>query len=219
MKFLPPRLPLPLLLFSLALPAHAQPQVEAPSQTSTKPANGNGNSNGSVQPNLEAILNAPALPPVIVDEVPVNVPAVVLPPMTLPPVTLPPVVPPAESASPPPPAPTPPQVVPAPTLSDLGRSLASYFTEEELTLLFQYMKETVIASFKDEEVNLPPDLAFKLEILLVRLKKESNFYFDNLINQLEIDLKKNLKEKLKEKLMPPPIKEQTYTPWFKFPWQ
>lgn len=107
----------------------------------------------------------------------------------------------------------------APTLSDLGRSLRNYFTEEELSLLFQYMKESVMASFKDEEVNLPPDLAFKLEILLVRMKRESDHYMDNLIMQLEKDLKNSLKEKLKEKLTPPPIKEQPYNPWLTFPWQ
>jgi len=107
----------------------------------------------------------------------------------------------------------------APTLSDLGRSLRNYFTEEELSLLFQYMKESVMASFKDEEVNLPPDLSFKLEILLVRMKKESDHYMDNLINQLEKDLKNSLKEKLKEKLTPPPIKEQPYNPWLTYPWK
>jgi hypothetical protein len=104
---------------------------------------------------------------------------------------------------------------PAPTLSDLGRSLRNYFTEEELTLLFQYMKESVIASFKDEEVNLPADLSFKLEILLVRMKKEGGHYMDNLINQLE----KDLKNSLKEKLTPPPIKDQPYNPWYTPPQQ
>jgi hypothetical protein len=108
-----------------------------------------------------------------------------------------------------------PSAPPSPTLSDLGRSLRNYFTEDELSLLFQYMKESVIASFKDEEVSLPPDLSFKLEILLVRMKKESGHYMDNLINQLEKDLKNSLKEKLK----PPPIKEQPYIPWQATPWQ
>lgn len=111
------------------------------------------------------------------------------------------------------------QTIAAPTLSDLGRSLRNYFTEDELTLLFQYMKETVIASFKDEEVNLPPDLAFKLEILLVRMKRESDHYMDNLISQLENDLKNSLKKKLKETLTPPPIKEEPYNPWLTFPWK
>lgn len=112
------------------------------------------------------------------------------------------------------------QVTPAaPTLSDLGRSLRNYFTEEELELLFQYMKESVIASFKDEEVNLPPDLSFKLEILLVRMKRESDHYMDNLIKQLEQDLKNSLKKRLKDALTPPPIKDQPYNPWLSKPWQ
>lgn len=83
-----------------------------------------------------------------------------------------------------------------PTLSDLGKSLRNYFTEDELDLLFEYMKESVVAALKGEEVHLPPDLAFKLEILLVRLQKEGGRYMDNLIQQLERDLKRTLKEKL-----------------------
>ncbi|MEW6677438.1 MAG: hypothetical protein AB1421_05915 [Pseudomonadota bacterium] len=110
---------------------------------------------------------------------------------------------------PPPPAaiaPAPPQMpAPAPeasattkkkTLSDLGESLGSYFTQEEMDLLVEYMKESVLAAFKGEEVFLPPDLAFKLEVLLVRLKKEGTLYMDNLIKQLEADLKRSLEEKL-----------------------
>jgi hypothetical protein len=100
----------------------------------------------------------------------------------------------------------------SPTLSDLGRSLRSYFTEEELDLLFEYMRDSVIAAFKGEEVTLPPDLSFKLEILLVRMKKEGGHYMDNLIKQLEKDLERNLKEKLKEKLAPPDTSTSIYTP-------
>jgi hypothetical protein len=97
----------------------------------------------------------------------------------------------------------------SPTLSDLGRSLRSYFTEEELDLLFEYMRDSVIAAFKGEEVTLPPDLSFKLEILLVRMKKEGGHYMDNLIRQLEKDLERNLKEKLKP---PEATTSQAYTP-------
>ena len=94
------------------------------------------------------------------------------------------------------------------TLSDLGRSLRDYFSEDELALLFEYMRDSVIAAFKGDEVYLPPDLAFKLEVLMVRMKKEGGHYMDNLIRQLERDLARNLKEKLK----PPPIKEKAYEP-------
>lgn len=102
---------------------------------------------------------------------------------------------PAAPAAPPQAAPV--EATPAgPTLSDLGKSLRNYFTEDELDLLFEYMKESVLAAFKGEEVALPPDLAFKLEILLVRLQKEGGRYMDNLVQQLERDLKRSLKEKL-----------------------
>lgn len=97
--------------------------------------------------------------------------------------------------------------VPPPTLSDLGRSLRDYFSEEELALLFEYMRNSVIAAFKGEEVYLPPDITFKLEVLMVRLKKEGGHYMDNLIRQLERDLARSLKEKLK----PPPVRDQPYT--------
>lgn len=96
----------------------------------------------------------------------------------------------------------------SPTLSDLGRSLRSYFTEEELDTLFQYMRDSVVAAFKDEEVNLPPDLAFKLEVLLARMKKEGGHYMDNLMKQLEKDLERNLKEKL----APPDTSKTPYAP-------
>jgi hypothetical protein len=60
----------------------------------------------------------------------------------------------------------------------------------------------VLAAFKDEEVTLPPDLAFKLEVLMQRLKKEGNFYLDNLLKQMEADIKRSLKEKMEPK---PPV--------------
>ncbi|MCP5278393.1 MAG: hypothetical protein H6935_08520 [Thiobacillus sp.] len=94
--------------------------------------------------------------------------------------------------------------VAGPSLSDLGKSLRNYFTEDELDLLFEYMKESVVAAFRGEEVYLPPDLAFKLEILLVRMQKEGGMYMDNLIQQLERDLKRSLKEKLAPPQPTPP---------------
>lgn len=107
-----------------------------------------------------------------------------------------------------PPVAAPPPVPPAPTLSDLGRSLRNYFTADELDILFQYMRDSVIAAFKGEEVTLPPDLAFKLEVLLARMKKEGGHYMDNLIRQLEKDLERNLKEKL----APPDTSVSPYVP-------
>jgi hypothetical protein len=104
-----------------------------------------------------------------------------------------------------------------PTLSDLGRSLRSYFTEDELNLLFQYMRDSVLAAFKDEEVSLPPDLAFKLEVLLARMKREGGHYMDNLMRQLEKDLERNLKQKLKEKMAEPPQTAPAVSPPVLYP--
>jgi hypothetical protein len=103
------------------------------------------------------------------------------------------VPPPPQAAPAPSPAPAPAKSS-GPTLEDLGKRLSNYFTQEEQDLLVDYMKESVMAAFKGEEVFLPPDLAFKLEVLLVRMKKEGSLYMDNLMKQLEADLKRSLKE-------------------------
>jgi len=94
----------------------------------------------------------------------------------------------------------------SPSLSDLGHAFKNALTEEETSLLIEYMRDSVLAAFKDEEVTLPPDLAFKLEVLMQRLKKESNYYLDNLLKQLEEDIKRSLKEKME---VQPPV---PYTP-------
>mgnify|MGYP001004922988 CR=1 FL=1 len=97
---------------------------------------------------------------------------------------------------------------PSPSLSDLGRSFKNALSEEETSLLIEYMRDSVLAAFNDEEVTLPPDLAFKLEVLQQRLKKESNYYLDNFLKQLEADIKRSLKEKMEV----PPAKPYTPPP-------
>ena len=89
-----------------------------------------------------------------------------------------------------------------PTMADLGHAFKNALTEEETRLLLEYMRDSVLAAFNDEEVTLPPDLAFKLEVLMQRLKKEGNFYLDNLLKQMEADIKRSLKEKMEPK---PPV--------------
>lgn len=95
---------------------------------------------------------------------------------------------------------------PTPSLSDLGHAFKNALTEEETRLLIEYMRDSVLAAFNDEEVFLPPDLAFKLEVLSRRLKKEGNFYLDNLLKQLEADIKRSLKEKMEA---PPSVPYET----------
>ena len=84
----------------------------------------------------------------------------------------------------------------SPSLAELGHSFKNALTEEETRLLIGYMRDSVMAGFNDEEIALPADLAFKLQVLQQRLKKESNFYLDNFLKQLEQDIKRSLKEKM-----------------------
>lgn len=105
------------------------------------------------------------------------------------------------------PAKAPAKATPAsPSLSDLGHMLKNALSEEETRLLIEYMRDSVMAAFNDQEVSLPPDLAFKLEVMAQRLKKQGNFYLDNLLKQMEEDIKRSLKEKME---VPPPV---PYTP-------
>ncbi len=84
----------------------------------------------------------------------------------------------------------------SPSLAELGHSFKNALTEEETRLVIGYMRDSVMAAFNDEEITLPADLAFKLQVLQQRLKKESNFYLDNFLTQLEQDIKRSLKEKM-----------------------
>lgn len=79
------------------------------------------------------------------------------------------------------------------TLDSLGRSLGTYFTPEEQALLMEYFKESIFAAFKGEEVFLPPDLAFKLEVLMRRMQRMGGMYLDNLVKQMEADLRRSLR--------------------------
>ncbi|MBI5329803.1 MAG: hypothetical protein HZB71_04225 [Betaproteobacteria bacterium] len=181
------RVRLSLLLFiPLALPAQAQQYwpyyllTPQPVQQGYQPSL----QAPVLQPPAQAqnpYLPTPPSPPLLQGQTPAKPPAVVAPP-------------PAAA----------PQAPAGPTLSDLGKSLRNTFTEEELDLLFQYMKDSVVASFKGDEVILPPDLAFKLEVVLARMKRESAVYMDKLIRQLEEDLKRSLKEKLTPPVEPAP---------------
>lgn len=98
----------------------------------------------------------------------------------------------------------------APDLSAMIRAFGQFFTEEEVDLLFDYLRDSTVAALKgDEEVLLPPDLAFKLEILQQRMKKEGAFYFKNLIEQMERDIDRAL-EDYRNPPPPPPYEPPQY---------
>jgi hypothetical protein len=98
----------------------------------------------------------------------------------------------------------------APDLTAMIRSFGQFFSEEEIDLLYDYLRDTTLAALKgDEEVLLPPDLAFKLEVLQQRMKKEGAFYFQNLIRQMERDLDRALQD-YRSPPPPPPYELPQY---------
>lgn len=81
---------------------------------------------------------------------------------------------------------------PAPEVSlmDMLRALSQFLTDEELELVYDYLWDASIASLKgnSDDVELPPDLAFKLAILQKRIVKEGGYYLDGLARQMAEDL-------------------------------
>jgi hypothetical protein len=102
----------------------------------------------------------------------------------------------------------------SPSLSDLGNSLRNYFTEDESKVLYEFMKDTLVSSLKGTEAttSLPPDLAFKMEVLIARMKREGGAYMDQLSQELDAEMKKR-------NTLPPPVEYIPSRPWpEKNPW-
>ncbi|MDD4881111.1 MAG: hypothetical protein PHR30_07315 [Gallionellaceae bacterium] len=115
----------------------------------------------------------------------------------------PPVAPPAAKA-----APTAKNgLAPAPetSLVDMVRALSQFLTEEEVQMVYDYLWDTSIATLKgsDEEITLPPELAFKLAILQKRIEKEGGHYLQGLSLKMEKDLA-HWRESLNNPPPPPP---------------
>jgi hypothetical protein len=94
-----------------------------------------------------------------------------------------------------------------PGLAELTQGLRNYFTEEETGVLYEFMKDSLVSSLKgDEPEALPPDLAFKMEVLIARMKREGGAYMDRLSKEIEADLKKRTAP-------PPPVEYIPSRPW------
>ncbi|MFA5083343.1 MAG: hypothetical protein WC474_12405 [Hydrogenophilaceae bacterium] len=104
-------------------------------------------------------------------------------------------------------APAPKNGVAAPetSLVNMVRALSQFLTEEEVQMVYDYLWDTSIAALKgsDEEVTLPPELAFKLAILQKRIEKEGGFYLQGLSLKMEKDLAR-WRESLNNPPPPPP---------------
>ncbi len=69
------------------------------------------------------------------------------------------------------------QALPTPTLTGMLRSLGRFLTQDDINLLYEYLRDSAIASlFNQEEVYMPPDLVFKMAVLQRRAEIEGNHY-------------------------------------------
>ncbi len=93
-------------------------------------------------------------------------------------------------AAEPPPATTNPAPAPEASLMNMLSALSQFLTDEELVLVYDYLWDASIASLKgnSNDVELPPELAFKLAILQKRIVKEGGYYLDGLARQMAEDL-------------------------------
>lgn len=90
------------------------------------------------------------------------------------------------------------QVDPAAALQALSR----YLTPYDMAELSRYLFEVVMDFFKGtQEAKLPPDLAFKLAVLEQRFKREGDVYMQQVLR----DLDRNIRRFLSEILRIPPL--------------
>lgn len=109
----------------------------------------------------------------------------------------------AQAAAPMPPEP-PPTVV-TPDLTDVAKRLRGFITDEEMTLLYDFMSDSAVAALGGGEVApLPPELEFKLAILRERLYKEGNAVMEGFMQFLHNELDQTLKKFKLPSLTPEP---------------
>jgi hypothetical protein len=100
-----------------------------------------------------------------------------------------------------PPAAATPEIVNKPDLSEIANRLRSFITDDEMSLLYDFMSDSAIAALGGDEVApLPPELEFKLEILRERFYKEGNAVMQG----FKLFLQQELDNTLKKLQRPPP---------------
>jgi len=109
------------------------------------------------------------------------------------------------NAGPPPPAEQPSAVDPATPAPPTGRidpvallqTLSRYLTPTDMADLSRFMFEAVMDFFKGrQEASLPPDLAFKLAVLEQRFKREGDVYMQQVLRDLDRNIRRFLSENL-----------------------
>ena len=87
------------------------------------------------------------------------------------------------------------QAAPAPS-PGFGLPFSNFLSEDEMGMLFDYLRDSFIATMRNdpEGASMPPELAFKLEILKQRMIKEGDAYVRQLMQSMQQDLDRALQE-------------------------
>ncbi len=92
-----------------------------------------------------------------------------------------------------PPAPLPPEV----SLANMISAMNRFLSEEDMRLIYNYLWDSSLAALKGgEAVDLPPDVAFKLQVLMQRIRKEGGYYLEGLARKMEADLARAWRERM-----------------------
>jgi hypothetical protein len=77
-----------------------------------------------------------------------------------------------------------------------GLSISSFLSEDEMDMLFEYLRDSFIATMRNdpEGASMPPELAFKLEILKQRMLKEGDAAVRQLMQSMQEDMDRALQE-------------------------
>jgi len=95
-----------------------------------------------------------------------------------------------------------------------GLSISSFLSEDEMDMLFDYLRDSFIATMRNdpEGASMPPELAFKLEILKQRMLKEGDAAVRQLMQSMQEEMDRALQEynqQLPQHPQPPPAQPQT----------
>lgn len=103
----------------------------------------------------------------------------------------------------------PPPAAVQPELGDVVKRLRGFISDEELTLIYDFMSNSALAALRGGDVEpLPPELEFKLSILRERFYKEGSAFMQNFMQFLQQELDVTLK-----KIQPPaPLPPVPYPP-------
>lgn len=101
----------------------------------------------------------------------------------------------AQAPAPAPNPPPPPKTASKQELSEAVKRLRQFISDEELTLIYDFMSNSAVAALSGGEVEpLPPELEFKLAILRERLYKEGSVVMQGFMDFLHQELDATLKK-------------------------